>query len=107
MPTLQRISTKDNQIINQAIGRRTIHEAADGDDEHNKKQAPAHRRVKNGCWLCEGWQEIKFEWMDSKILQYYNMICIVQRLAQKKEQEQPVYIHFEFDDFEGDVMVKE
>ena len=23
--------------------------------------------VINKCWICDGWQEMKFEWLDSKI----------------------------------------
>ncbi|CDW83691.1 UNKNOWN [Stylonychia lemnae] len=52
-------------------------------------------RIMNGCWLCEEWREMKFEWID------------INRWASRKGHEQNVYIHFEFDDYEGDQMIKE
>lgn len=41
------------------------------------------------------------------ILLFFSLIFIVNRWATRKKQEAPVFIHFEFDDYEGDMMVKE
>ncbi|CAD8112195.1 unnamed protein product [Paramecium sonneborni] len=36
------------------------------------------------CWICEGWQEIKFEWTAHKSGSLYN---------------EPIFIHFDFEDY--------
>ncbi|CAD8109684.1 unnamed protein product [Paramecium primaurelia] len=36
------------------------------------------------CWICEGWQEIKFEWIAHKSGSLYN---------------EPIFIHFDFEDY--------
>ena len=37
--------------------------------EEETKQTDLAERVpviKNGCWICESWVEMKFEWIDGK-----------------------------------------
>jgi len=31
-------------------------------------------RIMNGCWLCEEWREMKFEWIDSKFYFSINLL---------------------------------
>jgi len=43
-------------------------------------------KQKDNCWICEGWEEHKFV---------------------ARSEEAPVYLHFDFDGFKGDLMFEE
>ncbi len=52
------------------------------------KSLQNHKRAKlnsvQNCWVCEGWSEMKFEW----------------RIGMSGDgEEEPVYIHFDFDEY--------
>ena len=48
-------------------------------------------RASARCWICEGWREVKFTWVnnDAELI------------------PDPVYLHLSIDDWKGDLMLKE
>ena len=46
------------------------------------------------CWICEGWSEMKFEWKIGKS-------------GQSSAVKEPVYIHFDFDEYKPWLMEKD
>lgn len=44
------------------------------------------------CWVCEGWREVKFEWNVGR---------------SGKHISEPVYIHFDFDEYRPWLMEKD
>ncbi len=45
------------------------------------------------CWICEGWSEMKFEWKVGK--------------SGTSVHKEPVYIHFDFDEYKPWLMEKD
>jgi hypothetical protein len=45
--------------------------------------------LKDCCWICEGWNEIKFEWIPG---------------VSGEADSEPIFLHMDFDSFEGHFM---
>lgn len=55
----------------------------------NKKRG--YETLKDCCWICEGWNEVKFEWIPG---------------VSGECDSEPIYLHFDFDYFEAHYMGK-
>ncbi|CAG9316157.1 unnamed protein product [Blepharisma stoltei] len=62
------------------------------------------RKINRNCWICEGWTDLKITW---------NPACIVwnrrlKHFAMDKlsTQTEPVFVHFEIDDFQPHLLTK-
>jgi hypothetical protein len=52
------------------------------------KNCMSWRAVEN-CWICERWQEVEFRWVPGE---------------SGAESKPPIYIHFDFDNFDHDLL---
>jgi hypothetical protein len=49
------------------------------------------QKASGRCWICEGWKEVEFTWANTD---------------PSLPDPEPVYLHLDFDDFKGDLLLK-
>ena len=80
-----RNKTQSRDILHKGIGDGT------GFLSSIRKEKNAKINSYQSCWVCEGWREQKFEWDPSKS---GNIL------------KEPVYIHFDFDEYKPSALTK-